>query len=183
MPRLTQAVTFSWRDAKGFVGRTRYYISGDGGTNTPTDYNSCGSTLLAALKNLTNAKLSSTAGPVLSGLITLTYGTNAQYASEWMKAVYTFSNDDGVQSRFKIPAPLIALCEADGVTIINDGTSAPVVAYVAAIKTADASGTYISDAAGRPYTHFEGGIVRLGRQPRRFNERIKSAKLVAGEGE
>jgi len=28
-----------------------------------------------------------------------------------------------------------------------------------------------------------GGILRLGKQPRRFNEFIKSASLVQGEGE
>jgi hypothetical protein len=58
-----------------------------------------------------------------------------------------------------------------------------VVAFVNAVKNADASGTYVSNAAGLPYTHFEGGIVKFGKQQRRINERVKSAHLVAGEGE
>lgn len=183
MAILTQGVSFNFRDAKGFIGRTRFFISGDGMANSPTDYNSMAATLLAAVSNLTNASLQSVGGMVLEGELSLIYGANSNYPAEWMKAVMQFSNDKGQIGRFKIPAPKIALMDSDGVTVLNDGTQAQVVAFVNAMKNADASGTYVSNASGQHWTHFEGGLVRFGRQPKRVNERIKSSHLVAGEGE
>lgn len=182
MATLTIPVTFSFRDAKGWIGRMRTFISGNGSTNTASDYDSKAATLLGALQALTNC--ATQAGPITTtGLVTLSYGTNAEYPAEWMKAVMQFSTDSGQISRFKVPAPKIALFDTDGITILNDGTQAAIVAYVNAVKNADASGTYVSNQAGFAFTHFEGGILRIGKQPRRFNERIKSSHLVAGEGE
>lgn len=179
----TLKLPVSFRDAKGFVGREQFFITGDASGNTPTDFAAAADTLITALQGLTNAALQSAGSIGFFGQITLTYGTNAQYPAEWMKAVMQFSNGNGAISRFKIPAPKIALMDTDGVTVLNDGTQAAVVAFVNAVKNADASGTYVSDVAGVPYTHFEGGLVKFGKQPRRFNERIKSSHLVAGEGE
>jgi len=179
----TEKVSVTWRDAKGFTVRNVFFISGDAAGNTPSDFTACFDTLITALTALTNCALQATDGLGFFGLITLTYGTNAEYPASFMKAVMQFSNGTDQITRWRIPAPKIALMEADGVTVINDGTSAPVVAFVNAVKNADASGTYVSNAAGLPYTHFEGGIVKFGRQQRRINERVKSAHLVAGEGE
>ena len=179
----TVPCNFGFRDAKGFVGRTRFWITGDAGTNTPDDFVSAADTLETALQGLTNAALQSTSGISFNNIITLTYGTNAEYPAEWMKAVFQFSNGSGQITRFKVPAPKIAIFDTDGVTVLNDGTQALVVAFVSAVKDADASGTFVSNAAGLPYTHFEGGLLRFGHQPRRFNERIKSSHLVQGEGE
>jgi len=173
----------SFRDAKGFIGRVRFFVTGDAGVNTPDDFTAAADTLESAVQGLTNAALQSETGIAFNNLITLTYGTNAQYPAEWMKAVMQFSNGSTQIGRFKIPAPKIAIFDTDGVTVLNDGTQALVVAFVDAMKNADASGTYISNASGLPWTHFEGGLLRLGKQPRRFNERIKSSHLVAGEGE
>ena len=179
----TEKVAVTWRDAKGFTVRNTFFISGDASLNTPSDFTSCFDTLITALSGLTNCALQATDGLGFFGLITLTYGTNAEYPASFMKAVMQFSNGTNSITRWKIPAPKIALMESDGVTVINDGTQAAVVAFVNAVKNADASGTYVSDAAGLPYTHFEGGIVKFGKQQRRINERVKSAHLVAGEGE
>lgn len=179
----TIPANFNWRDAKGFVYRTRFWISGDASTNEPTDYTACADTLATALEALTNCALQSDNGVPFFGIITLTYGTNAEYPAGFMKAVMQFSNGDGQIGRFKIPAPKIAIMDTDGVTVLNDGTSTPVVNFVNAMKDADASGTYVSNAGGLPWTHFEGGLVKFGKQPRRFNERVKSSHLVAGEGE
>jgi len=134
-----------------------------------------------AVGGLTNAAFAGATGyPVTPP--TLTYGDNAEYPAEWMKAWMQWSTDVGTITRFKIPAPEIDLFDTDGVTILNDGTQAQVVAYVAAIK-AVVNGVYFSTASGLAYTHFEGGLLKLGSQPRRFNERIKSSHLVQGEGE
>jgi len=160
----------------------RFFVNGDTGSNTLNDYQAAAATLLAALEGLTNAAVSASQLGT-TGLITLTYGTNAEYPAEWMKAVMQFSNGATNIGRFKVPAPKIAIMDTDGVTVLNDGTSAPVVAFVNAMKNADTSGTFISNAAGLPWTHFEGGLVKFGKQPKRFNERIKSSHLVQGEGE
>jgi hypothetical protein len=178
----TLPYTISFRDAKGFIGKMKFFISG-ADDNTPSDFSSAADTLTVAVEALTNAALQATGSIGFFGIITLTYGTNAEYPAEWMKAVMQFSNGSGQIARWKVPAPKIAIMESDGVTVINDGTSAPVVAFVNAVKNADASGTFVSSESGLPWTHFEGGLVRFGKQPRRFNERIKSSHLVAGEGE
>lgn len=177
----TLNLDLGFRDAKGWVGKMRFHISGDGVTNTLDDFGAAAATLITAVEALTNATLQSAIGPALAQQFSLAYGTNAEYPAEWMKAVFTFSTDTAQISRFKVPAPKIAIMETDGITVINDGTSTPVVNFINAVKNADASGTFVSTQAGLPYTHFEGGIVRLGKQPRRFNGRVKSADLVQGE--
>jgi hypothetical protein len=99
-----------------------------------------------------------------------------------MKAVFTFTTDQSSIIRYKIPAPKIALFDTDGVTILNDGTQALVVAFVDAVKTA--SGTvFVSTGQGLPIAHFAGGTLRIGHQQKRHNQFIKSSHLVAGEGE
>jgi len=183
MALIVEPVHLSYRDAKGWIGRLTFYVSGDTGSNTLDDFNSCAATLKTAVDGLTNAIIQSTGGLPSPAIYTLQYGTNAEYPAEWMKCVMTFSTAQNEIHRFKIPAPKIAIMESDGITVINDGTSSPVVAFVNAVKNADPSGTFVSTKSGEAYTHFEGGIVRLGRQPRRFNERVKSSHLVAGEGE
>ena len=173
----------SYRDAKGWIGHMNFFDAGVTGTNVLDDWNSCAATLKAAVDGLTNAIIQSTGGLPSPSIYTLQYGTNAEYRAEWMKAVMTFSTANNEIHRYKVPAPKIAIFETDGITVINDGTSAPVVAFVNAVKNPDPSGTFVCTKDGEPFTHFEGGLLRLGRQPRRFNERVKSAKLVAGEGE
>lgn len=179
----TLKYTISYRDAKGFIGRMKFFVTGDATANAPGDFTSAADTLTTAVSALTNGALQSTDSIGFFGTITLTYGTNAQYPAEWMKAVMQFSNGSGQIARWKVPAPKIAIMEADGVTVINDGSNAAVVAFVNAVKNADPSGTFISSESGLPWTHFEGGLVKFGKQPKRFNERVKSSHLVAGEGE
>lgn len=174
----------SWRDAKGFVGRVVHHITGDSSADTfLADVNNVAQTLQAAIGGLTNAHFAGDSG--LSGFQStqsLGYGDNLEYPAEWMKAVFQFSTDDGTISRFKIPAPELDIFDTDGVTVLNDGTQAQVVAYINAVKNAIGT-AFCSTQGGRPFTHFEGGLLRFGKQPRRFNERIKSSHLVAGEGE
>jgi len=173
----------SWRDVKGWIGKVRNHIVVDDTGLTPLDDVAA---VCLALKNaiggLTNAAFAGGSGFRLNTVPTLTYGDNATYNAEWMKAQMQFSCDNGNISRFKIPAPELDLFESDGVTIKNDGTQAQVVAYVSAMKTAIGS-AQPCNSNGFPFTHFEGGILIFGRQPKRFNERVKSATLVAGEGE
>lgn len=175
-------VTFSFRDAKGWIGHLKHHIAWDDASPTfAADVISVYDALSLAIEGLTNCAFQGTSFWQQGTPPTLTYGTNAQYPAEWMKAVMTFSTAiNQVISRFKIPAPKIAIMEADGITVINDGTSTPVVNYVNAVKVG-VNSAHVATASGDPYTHFEGGIVKLGKQPRRFNGRVKSADLVAGE--
>lgn len=175
-------VSLSYRDAKGWIGTIKYHIANDSSIGT---YLADARTVALAVQNaitaMTNAAFQYGSWPQ-TNVKTLVFGTNADYAMEWVKAVMTFSTDAGSFLRQKIPAPILGILETDRVTVVNDGTNALVTAYVNAMKTA-VNSSFVSDRAGLPYTHFEGGIVRLGKQPRRFNGRIKSARLVAGEGE
>ena len=175
--------TMSWRDAKGFVSRTVIHITGDSSVGTfPADVRAVAEGVQAAIGGLTNCAFAGDSGIPLLTPPTLAYGDNLEYPAEWMKAVMTFTTDFGDISRFRIPAPEIDNFDTDGVTVLNDGTQAQVVGYVAAMKT-QINSAFVSTRSGQPYTHFVGGILRLGKQPRRFNEFIKSSHLVAGEGE
>ena len=176
-------VTLSYRDAKGFFGKTRFHVTVD--DTSITQYVDTADIILGvknAVSGLTNAAYQSTSFGLIVSPPTLAYGDNLEYPAEFMKAVMTFTTDLGTIHRFKIPAPEIDLFDTDGVTILNDGTQAQVVAYVAAMKASNAS-AYVSTAGGLALTHFVGGLLRFGKQQKRFNEFIKSSHLVAGEGE
>ena len=183
MALFAQKYTIGWRDARGWTTRTTFYVTGDSVLNSAGDFNAAADTFLAAIEPMTNCALQAFNGPTGQGIITLTYGTAAQYIAEWMKCTMTFSNGSEQLWRLKIPAPKTSYLLSDQVTVINDGTNALVTALVNAVKNADSSGTYISNVNTLPYTHFEGGLVRIGKEPRRINGRIKSSHLVQGEEE
>ena len=173
----------SWRDAKGFIGKTRNNIIVDDSSATFfQDAEGIALGLVNAIGGLTNCAFAGQSGLSYETVPTLAYGDNLEYPAEWMKAVMTWTDDLGAISRFRIPAPEIDLFDTDGVTILNDGTQAQIVAYVAAMK-ANINGAYVSTNGGTPFTHFVGGILRFGKQQKRFNEFVKSSHLVAGEGE
>lgn len=173
----------SWRDAKGWIGRVRVFITGDNTSATlGDDVAAIADGLRVAIAAMTNAVFQGSSGLDFDTIPTLTYGSNSEYPAEWQKAVMQWSTDTAQISRFKIPAPRLAIFDSDGVTVLNDGTQTQVVNYVAAMK-AVRNTVFISNKSGLPFTHFEGGLLRFGRQPRRFNERVKSSHLVQGEGE
>lgn len=176
-------VTMSWRDAKGWIGKTRFHITAqDSDATVENDIITLALAVKSAIGGLTNAAFQGSSLPIILSQPTLTYGDNLEYPSEWMKAVMMFTTDLGTRHLFKIPAPEIDLFDTDGVTVLNDGTQAQVVAYVAAMKGA-VNNSYVSNATGLAFTHFVGGLLRFGKQPKRFNEFIKSSHLVQGEGE
>ena len=178
------SVSLNWRDAKGFVGRTRFHITADDtGATYVQDVQSVAETVQAAIGGLTNAAYIGSGGTfIVKSPSTLTFGDNLEYPQEWAKAVMTFTDDLTGIHRFKIPAPEIDIFDTDGITVLNDGTQAQVVAYVNAMKTAINS-AYPSTYGGLAFTHFVGGQLKLGKQPKRHNQFIKSSHLVAGEGE
>lgn len=179
----TSRYTSSWRDAKGWIGRVTVFISEDtGAAGFPNDMSAVAVAVKNAIGGLTNAAFQSDSGIATANLTALTYGDNLEYPAEWQKAVFTFSTDINTIHRYKIPAPEIDIFDTDGITVLNDGTQAQVVAFVNAMKNV-IGGAFVSSKSGLPLTHFEGGIARLGKQPRRFNGRVKSSHLVQGEGE
>lgn len=174
----------SYRDAKGFVGTFHTWITSDTTSLTLyADIAGIAQGIRTAVNALTNAALQSDSGlPADNNAVPPVYGTNAEYPAEWMKAVMTFSDGDGNLHRFKVPAPKITIFDTDGVTVLNDGTQAAVVAFISAMKAVQGA-AFPSSKSGIAFTNFLGGILRLGKQPRRFNELIKSSHLVQGEGE
>jgi len=174
----------STRDAKGWIKNYRYFITADNtDTNYFTDRSTTASALRDAILGLSNAGLQSdTSLDSAQTVKTLVYGTNAQYPANWMEARMMFTTDKGARSVFGIGAPKVAVFDTDGITVLNDGTQALVVAYVAAVKTGTGT-AFVSTEDGQAFTHFVGGILKIGSQPKRFNEMVKSSHLVAGEGE
>jgi hypothetical protein len=174
----------STRDAKGWPKRYSYFITADNAdAGFSADVETVSQALEAAILSLTNAAES--VRPTTSGgqsVLDLAYGANSEYPQNWNQARMMFLTAKGTKAIFGIGAPKIAIFDTDGTTVLNDGTQAAVVAYVAAVKTA--SGTaFVSTQGGLAFAHFAGGILKIGRQPRRFNELIKSSHLVVGEGE
>jgi len=181
---IQQRFRMSTRDAKGWTKVYSYFITADNGdAGFATDTETVADALEAAILGLTNAaeatRPQQTTGQTV---LDLAYGANSEYPQNWNQARMMFVTAKGARSVFGIGAPKIAIFDTDGTTVLNDGTQALVVAYVNAVKTA--SGTaFVSTESGLAYTHFVGGILKIGRQPRRFNEMIKSSHLVQGEGE
>lgn len=181
MATRTQALSASYRDAKGFIGVTRAYLTYD--PAVPADAITVADGWVAAMNALTNAAFQGASGFAADqGVQPLAYGTNSQYPAEWMRAHMMFLDSKGARHLYRIPAPKIALFDTDGVTILNDGTQAAVVAYIAAVKTATGA-AFISSRSGLALASFVGGLLKFGVQPRRFNEMVKSSHLVQGEGE
>lgn len=172
----------NFRDAKGYIGRMRFFITeDDAAVGFPADMVNLADTAAGVIQALTNAAFQSDSGLSSISVQGLVYGTNAEYRGEWMKAVYTFSTANGDIARFKVPAPKASQFDTDGITVKNDGSVAIVVAFVNLIKNTAAGPAFFSNRDGEGFAHFEGGIVRLGKEPKRINGRIKSAGLVAGE--
>jgi len=184
MALVTQRISWSTRDAKGWKNVHRYWVTADAAdANFFADMDTVVGTLESATNALSNAA-EQTRPPYIgaSQQLPLAYGTAAEYVANWMQARMMFTTDAGVRSIFGIGAPKVAIFDTDRITVLNDGTQALVVAYVAAVKTG--SGTaFVSTQDGQPYTKFVGGILKIGKQPRRFGEPIKSSHLVQGEGE
>lgn len=176
-------IALNWRDAKGWIGKTRFHVTAQ---DTDATVSADVAALVVGVKNaiggLTNCAFQGSAAFDIVSPPTLTYGDNLEYPAEWHKAVMMFTTDLGTKHLYKIPAPEIDIFDTDGVTVLNDGTQAQVVAYVAAMKAA-INNSYVSTATGLALTHFVGGLMRVGKQPKRFNEFIKSSHLVQGEGE
>lgn len=181
---VTSQYTASTRDAKGWIKVYRYWITADvADANYEADLSNCAATLRAAILGVTNAAEARRASLATGqSVVDLAYGTAAQYIANWQQARMLFTTAKGSRSVFGVGAPKAALFDTDGITILNDGTQALVVAYVDAVK--NATGTaFVSTEDGQAYTHFVGGILKVGRQPKRFNEMVKSSHLVQGEGE
>jgi len=184
MANVTQRISWSYRDAKGWKKIYKYWVTGDAAdAGFFTDMDTVVGTLESAISGLTNAA-EQTRPPFIgaSQQRPLSYGTAAEYVANWMEARMMFATDAGTRAVYGIGAPKVAIFDTDRITVLNDGTQALVVAYVNAVKTG--SGTaFVSTQDGQPFTKFVGGILKIGVQPKRFSEPIKSSHLVAGEGE
>lgn len=174
----------SFRDAKGWMKNYRYWITGDNSSGTyGADVIALAEALTAAITGCTNAAIQRDSP--LTGAQSvkdLAYGTAAAYIANWTQARMMFTTVKGTRSVYGIGAPKVALFDTDLITVLNDGTQAAVVAYVNAVK-GSSNTCFVSTEDGQAYTHFVGGIYKVGRQPKRFNELIKSSHLVQGEGE
>jgi hypothetical protein len=123
---LKESVTY--RDAKGNTGRVSFYVAS---TGTVASEQLAANTVVNSIAALTNALEQSRTGPGTSVAGLVTYGTNAEFPSIEDKAVFTFADANGGLHRFQIPAPKLAIFDADGETV--DKTQADVVTFTSAL--------------------------------------------------
>lgn len=191
--RQTYQNSISIRDSRGFVSVFRWWQTVDIAAGTAfTDYAAVFEAVLAAVLGLTNGVPVKASGfPGFDGYDPGLYGGTGQYTAVYTKANMMFLDTGGKRHLYHIPAPKVAIFDTDLTTVLNDGSQALVEAFKTAMLSA--SGTsYVSsrntaglttDSPGLGLGHFLGGKLVLGKQPKRFNEFIKSSHLVTGEGE
>lgn len=118
----------TFRDAKGNTATFSFYVLNSG---TAITQQTAANNVLTAAEALSNAFLQNFRGPSTRQGSPVVYGANATYANVEDKAVFTFQSTTGAIHRYKIPAPIEAIFQADGETIDNSNTL--VVAFVAAM--------------------------------------------------
>lgn len=182
MASFIYTASVSYRDARGQVGRVRFYIN-QGSTGTVGDTSSIATGVLTALNACTNA-----APVAYGGIASLTgnqvlnpdqYGTNQEFPNVEDKAVLTFLMANNTLSRLSIPAPVGTgannLFMPDGETV--NPLATPIVNLVAALTVVGAHAETPSTKNGSPYNILVSGA----RARRRFQRKTTIWTLIPAE--
>lgn len=155
--------SMSMRDARGHVGKMRFYYKLDNSLVGAFD-NAAGAidAAVTALAAASNAAIIDVTGINEFGLFSpLFRGTAAQFADVEDKARLVFLyGDSGPTAEFslvrlEIPAPKLAIFYADQETV---NSAVPLmVAITTALSTIDATGGRFTNRAGLVYVNFVGG--------------------------
>lgn len=145
-------IRYTFRDSQGRVAPYRSYVNVLE-ANLQTVVNN----YKALLQPISNASVETFLDPPNAAV----YGTNAEFPSVQDKAVFTFQDGHGGLHRYQVPAPVLAIFMADGITINIANTD--VANYVSGVLAA------ITDRFGNPMTHFVGGLRQRRKLPRRNN--------------
>lgn len=156
-----------FRDAKGQVSRTRAIAGGATAAAVITDIGA----LATDMQDVTNAHVTTS----LDSTINRTYGTNAEFPNVEDKMVLTFVDPAGNLHRYQIPAPKLAMFQADGETVNAS------VGVMVTLISAFTSFIYGRSSDVSPLVYV-GGIRLRRRFQRRFNIFTLDPTL-GGEGE
>lgn len=154
----------SWRDAKGLIARTSYYLHFD-----PTDlaFLVQSDILNTDMDAMSNAAVHST---TLAAPAAVAYGTPAIYQSAADKAVFAFSTARGDIHHISVPAPLDAIFLADDRTVDPANTDvAAFVNQVTVVMGAGNSVVQITNRTGEALIVFLGGYRVKGRESRKVD--------------
>lgn len=154
--------TLGFRDARGQVGRLRYYINVGGGTLAHSV--ALSDAIRSQLVLLTNAALVSSVGLDGNVLNPNQYGANAEYPNVEDKARLSFIMSNNTLSHMDIPAPKLSMFLVDGETV----DPAQVAALTAALAVTGAGGEFPSTKNGAAYIAFVGGMRRRARFQRKM---------------
>lgn len=167
------------RDAKGNVSKSRFYVDFGGGSGV-TDAQSWEVTFLPLWTALSNAALQRTSGAE-SRYGIAQYGAHApsDYQTIEQKAVFVFQDAVGNLHRYQVPAPKIALFQADRQTI--DPSNSAVIAFKNYMTTPDTNGVFACTKDGQPFSNFMGGYFRAAKLQRKLNVLVLTPALTPAD--
>lgn len=150
--------TYTWRDARGHIGKTRFYISYDSGV--AADAKTVGINIRTAVAALTNAALIKGTGPDGFELDPVTFGAVAEYlnAETKLRLVYLCGQAgppvQSTQHRLEIPSPKVADFNTDQETAL----ASAIAPLITVLKTA-VGAAFVSNADSSPVQHGLGGVL------------------------
>ena len=160
-----------YKDAKGQTGAFRFYVT----AANPADLVAVEQGVQTATAAITNALLFSIPGGWDGLEATGELGNTGTYQDITLKANMTFVDTNGAIHRYQIPAPKLAIFEADGVTV--DGDQTDVAAWVTAMLFAYAGPSNVCSRSGHALSNFVGGTLLKRKQRRRLNIFIEDPQL------
>jgi hypothetical protein len=175
--------SISMRDARGHVGKMRYYYTFDDAvTAGPDNASAQCDRINLALAAASNAAITHIGGMAGRLFMPNNYGTAAQFADAEDKArlVYLMGPASGptvdfVLTAIEIPAPKLAIFYADQETV--NGASALVIAINTQLAAIDATGGRLTTRGGNVFVNFVGGYRNRRKLQRKLTLWTKSANL------
>jgi hypothetical protein len=161
--------SFTFRDAKGMIGKTRIHVFWD--IAAAADAAGVANNVKGALTALTNATIQLSTG-VLGEVFAPAYGLTATYENAEDKARLTYLMADGSLSHIDIPAPLSAIFLADGQTV---NTANTLVAGLTTQLTTAVVDAIASSRGGSAFLRLLGG-----QRQRRKTQRKMSIYTLSG---
>jgi len=176
--------TITWRDNRGFTGRTTFLVGDDNTTMTfPHAAAADAQVIISDMEAISEADFAGATGPFPQVPAAVTYGANADYASIEDKVVFVFQAAAGDLHKVSVPSPLDSIFEADKVTV--DKTNALVKQLIADILhqtfggTAPTTGTThgLYNRSILPFVLFVSGARKRVKQRRRINSFTRTPDL------
>jgi hypothetical protein len=158
MTVIISKVGFTFRDARGHVGRVGWYYRYNSGSTSEGDALATAQALGPLVRACSNAALIGGYGLGAEVFNPQQYGAASNYQNVEDKATITMLDVAFGLNKFSIPAPKSTIFLADQETV--NQADASVTALLAALSVADTSGGYVSDRYGNALTFYVAGVRR-----------------------